>query len=152
MKKYEMTPIGYIKCPELTTDKSHKDRRDRKKYKAEAVINEDLEEALDDIEEFDRVWLIFVFDRNVGEKYNLKLVPHPEPQQREHGLFATRSPRRPNPIGLSVVRVLGRSKNILYFENSDILDGTPILDIKPYIPHSDSHPGAKAGWLDDIKD
>ncbi len=152
MKKFEMIPVGYVKCPELTDSKTPGDKNDRKKYKAEAIINENLERALDGIEQFDHVWLLFVFDRNIGKRYDLKLVPHPDPYQREHGLFVTRSPNRPNPIGLSVVRVLGRNKNILYFENSDILDGTPLLDIKPYIPYGDSHPHSKAGWLDDVKD
>lgn len=152
MKKFEMIPIGYVKCPEPIVSNRPRGKNDRKKYKAEAIINENLEKALDGIEQFDRVWFIFVFDQNIGKRYDLKLVPHPDPYQREHGLFVTRSPNRPNPIGLSCVRVLGRNKNILYFENTDLLDGTPLLDIKPYIPNSDSHPDSKAGWLDDIKD
>jgi len=68
---------------------------------------------------------------------------------RERGLFATRAPSRPNPIGLSVVRLLGRDANVLRVADVDILDGTPLLDIKPYVPEFDAHPASRAGWLDE---
>ena len=71
---------------------------------------------------------------------------------RTHGLFATRSPSRPNPIGLSVVKLLGREKNVLRVRGVDILDGTPLLDIKPYVPEFDAFPTAKAGWLDEHRE
>ena len=73
----------------------------------------------------------------------------------QHGIFSTRAPRRPNPIGLSVVRLLSIKENVLFLEDVDILDGTPILDIKPYVPAFDSQLDVKVGWLagkdDEIK-
>jgi len=69
-----------------------------------------------------------------------------------HGLFATRAPTRPNPIGLSVVRLVKIEANLLYVENLDILDGTPLLDIKPYVPEFDEHPQARIGWLENVRE
>ena len=68
-----------------------------------------------------------------------------------HGVFATRAPKRPNPIGLSVVKLLSIEQNILHIENVDILDGTPLLDIKPYVPEFDQHPVDRVGWLAQAK-
>jgi tRNA (adenine37-N6)-methyltransferase len=100
--------------------------------------------ALDDIEGFERLWLIYWMDRVSG--YSPKVVPYRDTQ--EHGLFATRSPRRPNPIGMSVVRLLRREGSTLYVADMDILDGTRLLDIKPYVPEFDSHPVSRAGWFE----
>jgi tRNA-Thr(GGU) m(6)t(6)A37 methyltransferase TsaA len=113
------------------------------------VLNSELTGALDEIETFDHVWLIWVFDRNLADGYQAKVYPRPDPGQLR-GLFVTRSPHRPNPIGLTCVKVIGREKNILKFENPDILDNSPLLDIKPYIPLSDSRPDSKAGWIDNL--
>jgi len=151
MTSIELSPIGYIKCPRLKTKDDFQTKKSGEKFKAEAIINEKLTKALDEIETFDRVWLIFLFDRNINEGYKTKLRPRPDPSTKR-GLFMTRSPYRPNPIGLSCVKITGHTKNILYFENSDILDGTPLLDIKPYIPKSDCWPKSKAGWLDNLDD
>jgi len=101
-------------------------------------------EGLRDLEGFDRLWLI----------YHLHYAPHgkmrvvPFRDNREHGIFATRSPCRPNPIGLSCLPLLRIGGNTLRVGGVDILDGTPLLDIKPYVPAFDSFPDAKAGWLD----
>jgi tRNA-Thr(GGU) m(6)t(6)A37 methyltransferase TsaA len=67
------------------------------------------------------------------------------------GVFATRAPTRPNPIGLSIVRLLSIDQNILHIENVDIIDGTPLLDIKPYVPEFDQHPADRVGWLEQSK-
>lgn len=150
MEEFKFEPIGYVKCPQLKTIDECFDKKKHEKFKAEAVINTDLEEALENIETFDYIWLIFLFDRNINKGYKIKFRPRPDPSTKR-GLFLTRSPYRPNPIGLSCVKLLGHDKNILYFENSDILDGTPLLDIKPYIPSGDSHPDSNAGWLDNLK-
>ena len=101
-------------------------------------------DALDDIEGFERVWLIYWMDRVVA--FQPRVVPYRD--TREHGLFATRSPCRPNPIGLSVVRLLSREAGVLHVADVDMLDGTPLLDIKPYVPEFDAHPSAKAGWFE----
>ncbi|MGD0101748.1 MAG: tRNA (N6-threonylcarbamoyladenosine(37)-N6)-methyltransferase TrmO [Acidobacteriota bacterium] len=103
--------------------------------------------ALDDIEGFDRLWLIYWMDR-VSE-FKPRIIPYRD--DREHGVFATRSPSRPNPIGMSVVRFLRREGGTLYIADIDTIDGTRLLDIKPYIPAFDSHPGCRAGWADNCR-
>lgn len=102
-------------------------------------------EGLADLEGFERIWLIYVCDRAVDPK--MRVVPYRD--TRERGLFATRAPARPNPLGLSCVRLLRIEKNVLHVGDLDILDGTPLLDIKPYVPAFDSFPGVRGGWLDE---
>ena len=111
----------------------------------EVVVAEPYVEALDDIEGFERVWLIYWMDRAGG--FRPRVTPYRD--TRAHGLFATRAPGRPNPIGLSVVRLLRREGCILHVADLDILDGTPLLDIKPYVPEFDSCPWSRAGWFDE---
>jgi len=100
--------------------------------------------ALDDIDGFDRLWLIYWMDRVSG--FKPRVLPYRD--TKEHGLFATRSPARPNPIGMSAVRLIRRMGAELHVADMDILDGTPLLDIKPYVPSFDSYPGCRAGWFD----
>lgn len=100
-------------------------------------------EALDDLEGFERIWLIYWLHR--ARSFRLKVVPYRDTVER--GLFATRAPSRPNPVGLSVVRLIGRAGNSLRVEGLDILDGTPLLDIKPYVPLVDSYPDSRSGWF-----
>ncbi len=108
------------------------------------LVRDPFVAALDDIEGFDRIWLIYWMDR-VGP-FKPKVIPYRD--TREHGLFATRSPTRPNPIGLSIVRLIGREGAVLYVADVDMLDGSPLLDIKPYNPEFDAFPGSRAGWFD----
>jgi tRNA (adenine37-N6)-methyltransferase len=107
-------------------------------------LNEPLSPALDDIEGFERIWLIYWMDRT--GPFKPRVLPYRDTV--EHGLFATRSPNRPNPIGMSVVRFLRREGTRLFITDMDILDGTPLLDIKPYVPEFDSHPHSRAGWFE----
>lgn len=102
-----------------------------------------FEHALDGIEEWDHLWVVYLFDRNEG--WRPKVLPPRSTERR--GVFATRSPHRPNPIGLSVVRLLGVDGLVLRVRGLDMLDGTPVLDIKPYVPYADARPDAKSGWL-----
>ena len=104
----------------------------------------DCADGLWDLAEFERVWLLYWFDRSGPAR--LRVVPFRDTVER--GVFATRSPCRPNAIGLSCVRLLGVAEHVLTVADLDILDGSPLLDIKPYVPEFDSFPGAKAGWLD----
>ena len=78
---------------------------------------------------------------------NFDLLVTPYLDDSKHGIFSIRAPSRPNPIGLSVVKILEINNNKILFEGADILDGTPLLDIKPYVPEFDSYPSAKSGWL-----
>ncbi len=105
-----------------------------------------FEQALEDIEGFEYVWVIFWFHKN--KNWKAKVLP-PYGGRKKRGLFSTRSPHRPNPIGLSLCKLLTVSGRKIRIENPDMLDGTPILDIKPYIPHAESFPHARAGWIDE---
>lgn len=107
------------------------------------------EQALEDLEGFERIWVLFVFDRNTNWKPK---VHPPYGIDRKVGTFASRSPYRPNPIGLSAVELVKIEKRSLYIRNFDLLDGTPVLDIKPYIPEADAFPTSKAGWRDLVPD
>lgn len=99
--------------------------------------------GLRDLEDFDRIWLIYLLDR----ASEVQLVVRPYLDLTERGVFATRSPVRPNHIGLSVVRLLRVEQNRLHIADVDMLDGTPLLDIKPYVPAFDSFEQSSAGWL-----
>lgn len=102
-------------------------------------------EGLADLEEFSHLILIYYFHQSRG--YELTVTPFLD--QKSHGLFATRAPRRPNPIGLSIVRLIERQAAQLTVSGVDVLNETPLLDIKPYVPFFDARPQAKAGWLED---
>lgn len=108
-------------------------------------LDADLEPALSGIEGFERIWLIYRFDR--AGPFRPVVVPYRD--VHPHGLFATRSPCRPSAIGLSAVRLLGREGSVLRVADVDVLDGTPLLDLKPYVPAFDAFPGSRAGWLDE---
>jgi tRNA (adenine37-N6)-methyltransferase len=107
------------------------------------VLDEAFSDALDDLDGFERIWLIFLLDR--AGPFKSHVVPYRD--NKAHGTFATRSPCRPNPIGMSVVRLVRRQDRVLMIADVDILDGTPLLDIKPYIPVFDAHPNSHAGWF-----
>lgn len=111
----------------------------------ELFPNCNYEQALEDLEGFQRIWLLFVFDRN--SNWKPKVQP-PYGIDRKVGTFASRSPYRPNPIGLSAVELVKIEGLRIFIRNFDLLDGTPVLDIKPYIPEVDAFPESKAGWRD----
>jgi tRNA-Thr(GGU) m(6)t(6)A37 methyltransferase TsaA len=113
---------------------------------AEGTIEIDAEylAALADLEGFERIWVLYVF--HCASAYRPLVVPYLD--DRPRGLFATRAPCRPNPIGMSPLRLLAITGATLRVADLDILDGTPVLDIKPYVPRFDAFPGARAGWLD----
>jgi tRNA (adenine37-N6)-methyltransferase len=105
-------------------------------------------EGLDGIEGFSHIYLLYMFHRSELE-ISLKVQPFLDDQL--HGIFATRYPSRPNPLGLSVVQLTERKENWLYFKGADMLDGTPLLDIKPYIPEFDIFTVEKIGWYQNRK-
>lgn len=106
------------------------------------------ESALADLAGFERLWVISWLHR--GGSWAPQVTP-PRGPRVARGLFATRSPDRPNPIGLSVVRLLRIDGRNLHVNGIDLLDGTPILDIKPYVPYADAFPDSKAGWVDSVE-
>lgn len=103
-------------------------------------------EAFSDLAGFERIWLIFQFDRSEGWKARVK----PPRGGGKRGVLATRSPHRPNAIGLSAVELVAVEADGLRVRGMDLLDGTPILDIKPYVPYADAFPESAAGWIDQI--
>lgn len=107
-----------------------------------------FELALEDLDGFDRIWLVSWFDRN--HDWRPKVLPPRGPAKRR-GVFATRSPHRPNPIGLTSVPLLAVEGLILKVGALDLTDGTPILDIKPYLRTVDSHPESHLGWLETVE-
>jgi tRNA-Thr(GGU) m(6)t(6)A37 methyltransferase TsaA len=107
----------------------------------------ELAEGLRDLEGFSHIILLYHFH----QVQETKLVVTPFMDSEPHGVFATRAPKRPNPLGLSVVRLLRIEQNTLYIENVDVLDGTPLLDIKPCVPEFDQPSVERVGWLERAK-
>ena len=105
---------------------------------------ENFEQSVKDLDGFERIWIIYLFHLNKNWK---PLVSPPRYLNRKIGVFATRAPYRPNQIGLSCVKLDKVEGLKIFISESDILDGTPILDIKPYLPYSDSFPSVKTGWV-----
>ncbi len=102
-------------------------------------------DGLADVEGFERIWLLYWCDRSAAPK--MRVIPYRDTQER--GLFATRAPARPNPIGLSCVALKSIDGNILHVAEVDILNDTPLLDIKPYVTAFDCFPAVRSGWLSD---
>jgi tRNA-Thr(GGU) m(6)t(6)A37 methyltransferase TsaA len=107
------------------------------------MIDDRYREGLLDLSAFSRIILIYPFHRSQG--YELEVIPFLDTVP--HGVFATRAPRRPNAIGLSIVRLISVNGSELVIEDIDVLDGTPLLDIKPYVPEFDSYPDERSGWF-----
>lgn len=126
---YTFEPIGVVHSPHTETSHIPKGAGAKHDAEGELVIRPELEAGLTDIEGFSHLFVIWVFDRSEG--YEL-VGPHPV-DPIPHGVFSTRSPRRPNPIALTVVELLGREGNRLRVRGVDMLNGSPILDIKPYL-------------------
>ena len=109
---------------------------------------QNFEMALRDLDGFERIWVIFQFHENEGWRPTTR-PPVPPKDKDRVGTFASRSPYRPNPIGLSCVRLLKVEGLTLYVDEADLLNDTPVLDIKPYIPMADAFPDARAGWVEE---
>jgi len=139
-------PIGTIHSP--FTETAQIPKGPGAQHDAEGVLEIDpaLETGLTDIEGFSHLFVLWVFDRSVG----YDLMARPPIDDREHGVFATRSPRRPNPIGLTVVRLLGRQGSRLFVRGIDMLDGTPIVDLKPYLSSVPAEE-IRRGWIADAE-
>ncbi len=139
---FSMKPIGYVRSPYQDTDQIPKGLGARHDAEGELDILPEFEPGLADIEGFSHLYVIWAFDRAKEPK----LVVNPPSDNRPHGVFATRSPRRPNPIALTVVELIRRHGPLLRVRGVDMLDGTPILDIKPYLS-SVPPERLRRGWL-----
>jgi tRNA-Thr(GGU) m(6)t(6)A37 methyltransferase TsaA len=110
-------------------------------------VYQEYHAGLKDLSGFSHIVLLFLLHRSIG--FELEVVPFMDTESR--GLFATRAPRRPNPIGLSIVQLDRIEGGTLHIQNVDMLDGTPLLDIKPYVPELDSHEQVRSGWIDQVR-
>jgi tRNA (adenine37-N6)-methyltransferase len=139
---FTMQPIGHVRSPYQETREIPKGLGAKHDAEGALEILPEFDAGLADIEGFSHLFVLWAFDRSQG----FDLVGKPPIDNRPHGVFATRSPRRPNPIGLTVVELLGREGRRLHVRGVDMLDGTPILDLKPYLS---SVPPEKLrrGWL-----
>lgn len=139
-------PIGFIRSPYKESSLIPKGLGAKHDAEGTLEILPEFAPGLKDVEGFSHLFVIWVFDRSTG----FELVGATPVDEKPHGVFATRSPRRPNPIGLTVVELLHRDAATLHVRGLDMLDGTPILDIKPYMS---STPQEKLhrGWLDEAQ-
>jgi tRNA-Thr(GGU) m(6)t(6)A37 methyltransferase TsaA len=143
-KEYVFKPIGILRTPYESKSGVPIQGVFDPDSEGTAEIFEAYEDGLKDVEGFSHIILIYVFHRSEG--YNLVCRPYME--EGLHGVFAMRAPRRPNPIGFSVVRLLKREGRILRLAEVDMLDGSPLLDIKPFSPTFDHREGARVGWME----
>lgn len=148
MSTFTFEPIGTLHCPQYY--RYQQPRQGTYADNSGQIILEkghNFEAALQDLEGFSHIWIVYLFHLN--QTWRPLVNPPVNPDGKKKGLFATRSPHRPNRIGMSCVQLKGIDikKLTIFIENFDLLDKTPILDIKPYIPAADSHPDATTGWL-----
>ncbi|MBW2984000.1 tRNA (N6-threonylcarbamoyladenosine(37)-N6)-methyltransferase TrmO [Candidatus Woesearchaeota archaeon] len=138
----ELKPIGVISTP-FKTKKDIPCQGYKSKKTGTIAVFKKYTQGLKDIEGFSYIWILYLFHK--AEKY--KPLVKAFLDTKLHGLFATRYFNRPNPIGMSLVKLIKRKKNILTIGEVDVLDKTPLLDIKPYVPKFDYRKNAKIGWL-----
>jgi tRNA-Thr(GGU) m(6)t(6)A37 methyltransferase TsaA len=144
MNKIQYDPIGIIHSPFKTTQGTPIQPSGAKGVAGSIEIFPEYAAGLADLDGFSHVYVLYHF--HLSKKFALKVKPFLDDRWR--GLFATRAPSRPNPIGLSVVRLVEITDNILRVEDIDVVDGTPLLDIKPYVPAFDAPRVAKTGWIE----
>jgi len=139
-----MRPIGHVRSPHVKDIDVPKGLGARHAAEGKIVVEPEYEQGLTDIEGMSHLFIIWVF----SESKDFSLLAHPPSSSGSHGVFVTRSPRRPNPIGLTVVQLIARRGNVLHVRGVDMLDGTPVLDIKPYLSSVPSEK-LRRGWLDE---
>lgn len=145
--RIEYTPIGIIHSPFADLEGMPIQPSGAKGVKGTVEVFPDYEQGLKDIGGFSHIILLYHFHRNIG--FSLQVVPFMDSEFR--GVFATRAPKRPNGIGLSVVRLTKIEGRCLSIEDVDIIDGTPLLDIKPYVPEFDQPELVRTGWIEKAK-
>lgn len=144
MNEINIRPIGVIHSPFTERADMPIQPTGARETAGRVVLDESLAPGLRDLEGFSHIYLLYHFHMSSG--FDLTVVPFMEPAER--GLFSTRAPRRPNQIGLSVVRLERIEGNVLHILGVDVLDGTPLLDIKPYFRAFDAYPDAVSGWAE----
>jgi tRNA (adenine37-N6)-methyltransferase len=141
------TPIGIVHSPFSALEGMPIQPAGAAGIKGTVEVFPEYQDGLKDLEGFSHIILLYHFHRSTD--FKLQVVPFLDSELR--GVFATRAPKRPNPIGLSVVKLRETEDNILHIENVDILDGTPLLDVKPYVPEFDEQTSVRTGWLERAK-
>jgi tRNA-Thr(GGU) m(6)t(6)A37 methyltransferase TsaA len=150
---FSCQPIAFVRSPYVRRIDAPHQATVVAGTETEAAVEAVIEFAADfpaaafrDLAGFERIWLVFVFHRSEGWKAEVR----PPRGGGKRSVLATRSPHRPNAIGLSAVELVGIDAHGLRVRGLDLLDGTPILDIKPYVPYADAFPASRAGWIDEI--
>ena len=143
-EKIEIKPIGIIHTPHKKPKGIPIQGKFERDVTGQIELFPEYRQGLKDIEGFSHIILVYYFDRSKDEK----LISRPFLEDEPHGIFAIRSPHRPNHIGVSIVELKKIENNIITFSEVDMLDNTPLLDIKPYVSHFDSRENVKNGWLD----
>ena len=148
---YTFDPIGFVSsASRYPQEAPRQGTLTGRSGRIRLLPGKNFETALADLEGIERIWIIFVFDRVSGWKP--KVRPPLGGTDQKIGIFATRSPHRPNPIGITAVRLTGIRHLELEVAEIDLLDGTPVLDIKPYIPLADAFPNARTGWREQVSE
>lgn len=141
-------PVGVIRTGHTNPEDTPIQPIFAKDCEGRVEVASEFAAGLADIEAFSHIYLVY----HLHKVSRVTLVTKPFMQDKEHGVFATRSPCRPNPIGLSVVRLVRRDGGTLFIKGADMLDGTPLLDIKPYTRRFDNIPTERNGWQDEVDD
>ena len=147
MEAIQLKPIGIIHSPFNDLKNMPIQPTGAKGINGEIELYEKYVDGIKDLDGFSHIILLYHFHKANG--YSLSVVPFLDKQ--EHGLFATRAPKRPNPIGLSIVKITRIEENKIFISDVDILNGTPVLDIKPYVPKFDYRKNVRIGWLEKDK-
>jgi len=147
-EKFDFRPIGLIHSPHKELSKIPIQPVFCEGIEGTVILNAEYRAGLKDLQGFSHIYLFYYF--NQSQKTCLHVKPFLSEEPR--GIFATRAPHRPNKLGMSLVQLLRVEDNILFVSEIDILDGTPLLDIKPYIQRFDSRAAAKSGWQDAVSD
>ena len=142
--KIEFTPIGIIHTPFKTVENIPIQPAAGAGFEGWIEIFNEYKEGLSDLDGFSHIYLIFYLHKSIS--YKLKVIPFLDTVER--GIFSTRSPARPNPVGLSIVEIISIKENIIRIKGIDILDGTPLVDIKPYVPDFEITTNIKKGWFE----
>ncbi len=144
MIEITMIPIGVIHSPYKQVKDIPIQGKFKPKIKAYVELKSEYTAGLKDLDDFSHAIVIYYFHESQKEE----VVGKPFLEDKKHGIFAIRSPHRPNHIGLSVVKIEALEENKLHFSEVDVLDGTPVLDIKPYVKHFDVRDNTVSGWID----
>lgn len=142
----KIVPIGIIHTPFSINDRLPRQGSFSEETEGHVQLNMKFVDGLLDLNTFTHAILVFHFH----ESDFSELIQKPKRDNKPHGVFATRTPQRPSGIGTTTVRIKSVKENIIEFYGADMIDGTPLLDIKPYIPDIDSYPDAGRGWLDSV--